>query len=307
MDQAGAWQSNAQIPRHDVTEDDDTAPAEGESWTNPFSEEFDRRKEELLAMPGFQLKADLEALGRAGRVNYKNQQELVRHAGLFLNSGRHYNTMTDEYEDELVRFLHNYLTSVTSLRDSQYVVMRHRWGNQSEFETGTYTTQRKATFATGEAEFMSKLRNYCTHRSIPVPGMVTTLTGERGRPPRFVNELNLDRDGLLDWDGWNEEAKAYLKAKDPQFDLLPVIESYMNATAHFFNWFTVEINKQCATLRDEYLTAAHALKNWYEEEMGMNTEGYRKLFGPSSGGNQGQRRGQRQQPKRATKRKRRKK
>src|SRR6476659_9570210 len=100
-----------------MTEDGNTAPSAGESWTNPFRAEFERRKAEVLAMPGFHLKVDLEGLGRAGRVNYKNQQELVRHAGLFLNSGRHYNTMTDEYEDELVRFLHNYLTSVTSLRD----------------------------------------------------------------------------------------------------------------------------------------------------------------------------------------------
>jgi hypothetical protein len=246
----------------------------------------------------------LEALGRAGRVNYKNQQELTRHAGLFLNSGRHYNTMTDEYEDELVRFLHNYLTSVTSLIDSQRVVMRHRWGEQSAFETGDYTTQRKATFETGEAEFMKDLRNYCTHRSIPVPGMVTTLLGERGSPPRFVNELKLDREGLLTWGGWTAPAKAYLEAKEEQFDLLPVIESYMNSTAHFFNWFTVEINKQCAELRDEYLTAAVALKKWYQDETGLTDE---FVNGPTPGaGNRSQRRGQRQRPKRTTKRKRRK-
>lgn len=54
--------------------------------------------------------------------------------------------------------------------------------------------------------------------------MVTTLLGERGRPPRFVNELKLDRDALLEWDGWTGPAKTYLEAKEPQFDLLPVIE-----------------------------------------------------------------------------------
>ena len=200
-------------------------PTTGESWTNPFTAEFNRRKDEVLAMPGFELKVDLEALGRAGRVIYNNAQELIRHAGLFLNSGRHFNTMTEEYEDELVRFLHNYLTSVTSLIDSQRVVMRHRWGNKSEFETKEYTARRKATFETGAAEFMKDLRSYCTHRSIPLPGMVTTLFGERGKPPRFVNELKLDRDALLTWDGWTAPAKAYLEAKESQFDLLPVIES----------------------------------------------------------------------------------
>ena len=63
-----------------MTEDNDTAPADGESWTNPLSIEIDKRKAELMTMPGFQLKLDLEALGRAGHVMYKNAEELSHHA-----------------------------------------------------------------------------------------------------------------------------------------------------------------------------------------------------------------------------------
>jgi hypothetical protein len=250
----------------------DESPQPDQSWTNPFTVEFERRKAELLAMPGFALKLDLEGLARAGRVLYRNASELQLHSGLFLHGGRHVYDMTDEYEDELVRFLHNYLTAVTSLIDAQRVVMRHQWGSKSDFETETYATKLAETFETGEAAFMTNLRNYCTHRAIPVPGMGTTLTGEQGRPPRFVNELTLDRDALLIWDGWNAQAKAYLRAKGPQFDLLPVIESYMTAAATFFNWFTVEINHRCSSIINEYLTAATALKEWYEQETGLTHE-----------------------------------
>lgn len=47
-------------------------------------------------------------------------------------------------------------------------------------------------------------------------------------------------------------------------------------------------------------SAAEEFTEWYEEETGMNTEGYRKLFPPTTGGNRAQRRGQRP-PKRMTK------
>ena len=61
--------------------------------------------------------------------------------------------------------------------------MRHRWpsakkGEYSEFETTDYAAQLQKTFETGEAEFMQKLRNYCTHYSIPVPGLGTSMSGE---------------------------------------------------------------------------------------------------------------------------------
>ena len=168
--------------------------------------------------------------------------------------------MEDEFEKELVRFLHNYLTSVYSLIEAQRVVMRHCWGDGSEFETGEYADHRKASFGTGEAEFMTELRNYCTHRSIPLPGISTTFSGGRGRPSMLINRLTLDRDALLKWKKWTGPAKAYLRAKEEHFDLGPVIESYVNTAAAFFNWFVEEINKRNAEIKAAYMEAARGLR-----------------------------------------------
>lgn len=94
--------------------DDNTESADGKTWTNPFSAEFDKRKATFEAMPGFQIKVGLEALGRAGHVMYKNAEELGRlrsscKAASWLAM---YQTST---RNELVRFLHNYLASICSL------------------------------------------------------------------------------------------------------------------------------------------------------------------------------------------------
>jgi hypothetical protein len=277
------------------------------SWTSPFGAERDKRMAELTAMPGFRLRDDIDALRRAGHVMSKNADELNKHAAKFLQRRTMARDTTDEYADELVRYLHNYLTSVTSLIDSQRVVMRHCWGNGSEFETGAYREHVKTSFGTGEAEFMKDLRNYCTHRSIPLPGISTNFSWVQGGPTIMENKLTLDRDKLLDWDGWTAPAKGYLRAKDDRFDLLPVLYSYVTTAAEFYDWFVNEIRERNADDIAEFNKAVDDYSEWYREEMGMNTEGYRKLFGPPDGGSQSQRRGQRQQPKRSTKRQRRKK
>ena len=85
------------------------------------------------------------------------------------------------------------------------------------------------------------------------------------------------------------------------------VSTYVNTATAFFNWFVNEINERNAEIKTADMEAADAYVSWYQEETGMNTDGYRKLFGPPSGDNRSQRRGQRQQPKRSTKRQRRKK
>lgn len=294
-------------------------PAPDESWTNPLTAELQRRKDELMAMPGFELKMDLHGLERAGRVIWRNAEELTTFAEKFLRGGRHVREMPDDYEHELVRMLHNYLTSVSSLIESQRVVMRHRWPSartegeacteckrkpqpsdrHSEFETKVYAEKRKEIFEGGEAEFMKDLRNYCTHRSIPLPALGTTFSMQAGERPVFVNGLTLNREELLEWDGWTGPAKKYLREKPEHIEMMPIITSYMSGVRRFFAWFVEEINSRCATIRDEYLTAAESLVAWYRKETGITDE---FMGAPPPGaprtGNRAQRRGQRQQPKR---------
>jgi hypothetical protein len=102
-------------------------------YKNPITTEMDRRKAYLEALPGFRLKEDLEALNRCSYTFGRNAQELAEHVGRFLTSPTlNAQELTDDYVNELVRRLHNYLTSVTSLIDAQRVVMRHRWPTTKE-------------------------------------------------------------------------------------------------------------------------------------------------------------------------------
>jgi putative transposase len=94
---------------------DDAATEETQTFKTRFGTDHDKRKAELHAMPGFRLKNDIDSLRRAGHVMSKNAEELNTHAAKFLQRRTMARDITDEYTDELVRYLHNYLTSVTSL------------------------------------------------------------------------------------------------------------------------------------------------------------------------------------------------
>jgi hypothetical protein len=240
-------------------------------YRNPITAELERRKAYLETLPGARLKEDLEALSRCSYTFGQNAQELANHVKKFLGSATlHARELSDDYVNELVRLLHNYLASVTSLIDAQRVVMRHRWpattkDERSEFETTDYTKKLAATFATGEAEFMQKLRNYCTHYSIPVPGLGTSMSWEQGGPTIRVNTLRLDRDGLLRWDNWGAVAKPYLQQQPQQFDFAPIIERYMASAKVFFQWFWGEVNERSTELKDELHAKGTEVQLWWEE------------------------------------------
>ncbi|WP_418002723.1 hypothetical protein ACNO8X_22100 [Mycobacterium sp. PDNC021] len=235
------------------------------------------------------MKEDLEALKRCLHVFTRNASDLAAHIGQFLTSPQIAKEISEDYVNELVRLLHNYLTSVTSVIDSQRVVMRHRWPTErktercptckqalptndglSEFETEVYSKKLAEAFETGEGVFMTKLRNYCTHYSIPVPSLGAQLSWSQAVPGTvLVNTLQLDRDKLLRWSGWTAPGKAYLKKLPQYFDLAPTIERYVNAAGLFASWFWEQINELSQELIDELTIKGAELMAWYQENVGM--------------------------------------
>jgi hypothetical protein len=264
--------------------------SEDASSESPFTAEMNRRIAHLEALPAYQLNEDLEALRRCLYTFTTNANELVTHTREFLISQHVARDVPEDYVNELVQRLHNYLKSVSSLVDSQRIVMRHRWPQQrggrapeicpscgrplpsnedkSEFESQDYSEKLAEAFETGERVFMSKLRNYCTHYSIPLPELSTMFSWERGSPGVIVNTLQLDKDKLLRWDGWGGQAKEFLSRQAQLFDLAPIVERYVNAANEFAAWFGGEINRRSASLLDEITTKAMELKLWHDENVG---------------------------------------
>jgi len=88
----------------------------------------------LIGWPTFQ-PSQLAGFSTVVNTFSRNAQELTNHVGRFLYSPTtSAKELSDDYVNELVRLLHNYLTAVTSLIDAQRVVMRHRWPSAKKGE-----------------------------------------------------------------------------------------------------------------------------------------------------------------------------
>jgi hypothetical protein len=65
-----------------------------------------------------------------------------------------------------------------------------------------------------------------------------------------------------------DQTKRFLEEQEEDFDLVPIIERYVNAAGQFAQWFWTEINRRSASLIDEMTTKAMELKLWYDENVG---------------------------------------
>jgi hypothetical protein len=103
-------------------------------------------------------------------------------------------------------------------------------------EVGGDLRDRRSRVYVEAPELLHALRDTCA-------GLEHDADVGQGMPAaQLVNTLQLDRDKLLRWDSWTGPAKTYLKAQPEHFDLVPVIERYVNAAGQFAAWFWYEIN-----------------------------------------------------------------
>jgi hypothetical protein len=143
--------------------------------------------------------------------------------------------------------------------------MRHRWpgeGQTSRFAQNEYKDALARFFVPGESEFVVKLRNYCTHRSIISPELQTTMSWEQGGQVMQRNTLTLNRDELLEWDRWGAAARPYLDGQDASFELAPIIVRYTGAAREFYQWFWDEMHRHYSREQAEYLRKGREYALW---------------------------------------------
>jgi hypothetical protein len=141
----------------------------------------------------------------------------------------------DAFVSETDRVLHNYVASVTSLRDHT----RRLWQKYPPGDaalTEEYERRVKDTFASAPlVQFIQDLRNYMLHRGLP--GFVMTLSVSDDDDSRTVTTA-LKADELLQSGDWSAGAKAYLRDHAGQrIDLSAVVDQYTAVVRGFNDWF----------------------------------------------------------------------
>ena len=217
---------------------------------NPTATEFlfDMR-EYMKDMVGGEIQASIAYLETTQWIVEKNYDEMKN----FIDGQSTYPEQPDDFLAVYKRLLHNYAASVYSL-----IVHTQNFNNKygdDEFRD-TYTSELVDRGLDEKSAFVRNIRHYIQKNEIPdilAPGAIGF---EDDEPTTFSWNLALDTESVIDWDGWNSDAKRFLNSTgvgifevidsddsldrpedDRYIPLIEEVDAYQNEIGDFYGWY----------------------------------------------------------------------
>jgi hypothetical protein len=273
----GAILETASRRRQQIVTDvsEEVGDSEETSWQAWFVPEKQMREAHLAALPGKEHYERFDALNRASRVFGTNGAELERHLGQFLGTDVHVDELDDEFAHEAVRLLHNYLASVTTLRDVQRAIHHRLWPKRAEpdnpentktlWEVTVYGPRTEFIFGDDAVKFLYDLRNFTVHYALPPVSSESRISFSAGNPVVQVNSVRLKRDDLVKFKRWSAAAKRYLRSVDGDVDFVAIIERYSILARMFYGWFWRQVRAVVGVDVDEFVRKSNEYGLWLAE------------------------------------------
>jgi hypothetical protein len=140
----------------------------------------------------------------------------------------------NRFLDEVERLYHNVAAAALSLRDHSYRVRNH-WLQPVPSDTLREEHDERVRQVCRRVEDGPTSPRPAEHRPAPeaatAPGHAEWRQGEA-----FTSKVHLDRDDLLEWDGWSPEARAFLESEEDVV-LDELVSEYRAAVVGFHTWF----------------------------------------------------------------------
>lgn len=131
--------------------------------------------------------------------------------------------------------LHNFVASSLSLVDHSRIVYKKSFKDKGHFKV----YQKKVNSDLNEDElvqFIQKLRQMCQHYRLPnISAELELMEGDLS--------LFIHKNTLLQFDGWNANAKKFIQESGEKIDLLEVINKYHEKIIAFHTWAKKEFSE----------------------------------------------------------------
>ena len=238
--------------------------------------EYNERKQLLRQSGGALLYSDLLALKRSLGLFVRNCEELL---DLLRPTDGHDPEATiklwalqnreefDRFLDEADRLLHNVVAAAMSLREHSYRV-RDKWlppAESDELRAEHNDRVAKVFARSTTAQLVEGIRIIVQHRKLP--GLLGSLSYDSATEV-FESSLHLNRDDLLEWDGWSADLRTYLEGEE-DLDLAEIVPEYREAVVGFHGWFESAVEQRNSA----------ALQRLEDERRELSDYGS-SLFGP---------------------------
>jgi hypothetical protein len=136
---------------------------------------------------------------------------------------------------EIARKLHNYLASVSTLKDHT----RKLYDEMREIGKGIpeYDEQIKQSFDTPVVHFVQQLRHYMVH--ICCPQFI--MSGEWNNEIKLKPFVCFSKEDLLKWDKWDAKSLFFIEEIDGEIPIRHAIDDYAAIVHEFTQWFITKI------------------------------------------------------------------
>ena len=154
-------------------------------------------------------------------LDYHNSIEGMMHLWEWKNR-----PILKEFMNEIIRLLHNYLSSAVGMIDiTRNVLKKHYSKTPLLQEISSYI---KSNIANDELlNFVKDLRHYIVHYKIPSP------TASLSMEDISSNDVYFEKSTLLKWNGWSASGKAYLRKAPDEISIHSLITDYHKSISTF--------------------------------------------------------------------------
>lgn len=155
------------------------------------------------------------------------------------------------FRQELLRLLHNYLASITTLRDISRNIKKKLNENIKNHYDFQIKTMNRVNYT---IKFLQDLRNYTLHRNLPNIGIHFSAKRNSENEMEIKQIAYLPKKDLLEWENWSHNSKKFIERyQKEQLDLSEIINNYHSTIIGFTNLLIWSI-------RDEYKTELNELE-----------------------------------------------
>lgn len=182
----------------------------------------------------------LEHLSTSLYIVMKNYNEMVTNIKQYENK---YEILSQKnikeyrlFMREINRHLHNYLASIKSLIDHTC-----RFRDNLNIEELKKECEGKLKILTDQncTVFVKQFRNYIQHFDLPI--VASHLRFYREKTDEALKsegiKINLDKEGLLAWNGWNQKSKDYINNYSGEFEIVEIFKEYNKLNIEYNRWF----------------------------------------------------------------------
>jgi len=210
--------------------------------------------QEIQDSPEYELFISLRGFNISIFIFEKNFEDLNKLISMLTNDSKYQYLYSLRNRDKLhevmahiIRMIHNFVASSLSLIDHTRRVYKNLYEKTGKFED--YQTRIEIEFINDPlSQFIKGLRQYCQHYKSPDLSITTNWQQINEKETRVVELL---KDDLIAFEGWNVNAKAYLDSLDKKINIIEIAQIYRTKVLEFYEWFK---NRQMEIHQEEFKT-----------------------------------------------------